>query len=282
MIIQKITHRDLIKGIEYLREHEETSMFLLQNLNEHGSSRGFHQNSGNFYLITQAEQIKGIFCLANRGNILFQLDNKIDEILVIKHLRKFENVKIRGVLGENTKAKKFWNIIQQYDPTLNETFSSKEILYSLDLTLKTYSDIENSEIFLMDKLNIYLKFIKSFYEDQNLPDNSSTEQRTDRFKKLVSEKCIWQYSLNNEIVSMAALNARFKNIAQVGGVYTPRSHRSKGYSKKCLNKLIYDCKHKHGITKIILFTGENNIPAQKVYESIGFVRVGHYGMYFGN
>ena len=48
-----------------------------------------------------------------------------------------------------------------------------------------------------------------------------------------------------------------------------------------MRKLVHDCIKLHDIEKIILFTASNNIPAQKVYESLGFQRIGYYGMYFG-
>lgn len=268
--------------IEYLNKNAETAMFLLQNIEEHGVIRGKHQNSGNFYVaLGEMNEILGIFVLANRGNVLFQLESSVDSNLVVDFLIKNESTPITGVLGENSRALDFWNIFKERNSELEESFSSCEILYSNNVNLDDYPDVENSMVFPKEKFETYLCYTNEFYRDQNLPDGSSKEQHLERFNYKVDNKHIWCLFDGGEILSMCSLNAKYKNIAQVGGVFTPSKYRSKGYSKKCMKKLIHDCIVNLNVEKIILFTASENYPAQKVYEAIGFNRIGHYGMYFG-
>jgi predicted GNAT family acetyltransferase len=80
-------------------------------------------------------------------------------------------------------------------------------------------------------------------------------------------------------VATAALNARALDIGQVGGVYTAPDLRGQGLSKAVMRVLLRDSAELHGIRKMILFTGEKNIPAQKVYEGLGFERIGQFGIF---
>lgn len=268
------------KSYAYLDRHIETSMFLLQNLKEHGAGKGEHQNSGNFYQVIDNGEVKGIFVLANRGNVLLQIDLDVSLSKIYQTLLK-EETKITGVLGDNDQVFDFWQMVKAKNKNLEEKFTSAEYLYKCDLLDKTLLDIDGGEIFPADQFEVYNEFTHGFYSDQGLPDYSTTEQRKERFEYNIKQKQVWSLSQHEKIVSTCALNACYKNLGQVGGVYTPPEYRRKGFSKKCMQKLLYDCKNLHGLEKIILFTGENNIPAQRVYEAIGFEKIGRYGMYFG-
>jgi hypothetical protein len=46
--------------------------------------------------------------------------------------------------------------------------------------------------------------------------------------------------------------------------------------------MLSDIKKIHKIRKLIIFTGENNLAAQKLYASIGVKQVGHFALLFGN
>jgi len=74
---------------------------------------------------------------------------------------------------------------------------------------------------------------------------------------------------DNKIVSKANIHGVSKNYFQVGGVGTRKEYRKKGYAKQAVS---YLCKthFEQGIKTGLLFTDNENIPAQKVYEGIGF------------
>lgn len=77
---------------------------------------------------------------------------------------------------------------------------------------------------------------------------------------------------DGKIVSKANIHGVSKNFFQIGGVGTREEHRGKGYAKKVVSSL---CKYyfDRGIPYGLLFTANTNIPAQKVYKSIGFKAV---------
>ena len=51
--------------------------------------------------------------------------------------------------------------------------------------------------------------------------------------------------------------------------------RRRGYARAVVASSLLDARAE-GTDKAILFTGENNVAAQKAYESLGFRHIGHY------
>jgi predicted GNAT family acetyltransferase len=72
------------------------------------------------------------------------------------------------------------------------------------------------------------------------------------------------------------------DLGQVGGVYTVPSFRQKGYSRSVMQQLLLDAKEIHQIRKMIIFTGDQNFPAQKLYTSLGVSKIGFFALLFGD
>ena len=70
-------------------------------------------------------------------------------------------------------------------------------------------------------------------------------------------------------------------MGQIGGVFTLPENRRKGYSKLCMKQLIIDSRNIHQLNILILFTKEDNVAAQGLYESLGFEHIGYFGLIFG-
>ncbi len=74
---------------------------------------------------------------------------------------------------------------------------------------------------------------------------------------------------------MSGFNARIAEVVQVGGVYTPPELRSRGYGRCAVAASLRDTRSA-GARRAILFTDVDNHPAIRVYESLGFRRIGNY------
>ena len=105
---------------------------------------------------------------------------------------------------------------------------------------------------------------------------------TQQFSEKAEKKITWGLFLENVLVSIADLNAKALDLGQVGGVYTVPSFRQRGYSKSVMRQLLLDAKELHKIRKLIIFTGEQNFPAQKLYNSLGVSQVGYFALLFGD
>jgi len=92
----------------------------------------------------------------------------------------------------------------------------------------------------------------------------------------------WGLFEGEHLRSIASLNAAYATTGQVGGVYTTPEHRGRGLAASVIRTLMRDAVERHGLRTLILFTGETNAPARRVYEGVGFVPVGHFGLLFGD
>ncbi len=118
--------------------------------------------------------------------------------------------------------------------------------------------------------------------EEGLPNDLTDEQLLNQFLEKTKKKITWGLFLNNTLVSIADLNAKALDLGQVGGVYTVPSLRQRGYSKSVMQQLLLDAKEIHKIRKLIIFTGEQNFPAQKLYKSLGVSQIGYFALLFGD
>lgn len=110
-------------------------------------------------------------------------------------------------------------------------------------------------------------------------------ERTPALEKRVRETMLrsiaakdwWVATAGNEPVAMSSFNARLEEIVQVGGVHTPMRHRGKGYARVVVAGSLMDARNA-GATTGILFTEITNTPAQRVYETLGFKKIGDYAL----
>ncbi|HEX7602152.1 MAG TPA: GNAT family N-acetyltransferase [Polyangiaceae bacterium] len=80
-------------------------------------------------------------------------------------------------------------------------------------------------------------------------------------------------------VSYSAFNARLPDAVQIGGVWTPKELRGKGYARSVVAGSLVLARAL-GVTRATHFTGRWNTPAQKAYEALGFERIGDYGIVY--
>jgi uncharacterized protein len=94
---------------------------------------------------------------------------------------------------------------------------------------------------------------------------------------VMTRRDLWVATHQGAPVAMSAINARLPDMVQVGGVHTPKHLRGRGYAKVVVAGSIADCRDEGALTAI-LFTEVRNTSAKKVYTSLGFQRIGDYGL----
>ena len=94
-------------------------------------------------------------------------------------------------------------------------------------------------------------------------------------EQAVNERRTWILEDEAKPVACSSFNAAIDQAVQVGGVWTPPHLRSRGYARAVVASSLLDAQAE-GAKTGILFTGEDNIPAQKAYEALGFRHIGDY------
>lgn len=79
------------------------------------------------------------------------------------------------------------------------------------------------------------------------------------------------------LLAFSAFNATLPDAVQVGGVWTPPAWRGRGYARSVVAGSLLVARAQ-GVTRAVLFTNEDNHPAQRAYEALGFGVVGDYGL----
>jgi predicted GNAT family acetyltransferase len=94
-------------------------------------------------------------------------------------------------------------------------------------------------------------------------------------ERYLEEGHTWVLEHRGEPVACSSFNTAIKEAVQVGGVWTPPELRSRGYGRAVVAASLLDARAE-GVTTAILFTPEDNIPAQRAYEALGFCHIGSY------
>ncbi|MBN1684538.1 MAG: GNAT family N-acetyltransferase [Gammaproteobacteria bacterium] len=269
------------QAIEFLEKHQETALFLLSNFINIGPHLTDHIYSGDYKLILKDQNIVAVFYVAKNGNILLQMDKQRDYSELILNACLEEPIPVTGVIGAWIEAKSCWDLLRLKCPNLKIACAKKEILYRLDLTAIQSFDIHGNIRFLKkEDFEAWEQTHKVFLKNLDLPPENPEDQLR-LFTKEANKKHWWGLFINNELISTAAYNAVYKNLAQIGGVYTKPEMRGQGLMTQLMKQLIVDSKNIHHMDTLILFTDEHNFAAQKVYENVGFKRIGDFALLFG-
>lgn len=260
----------------FLKKNEASSQYLINNLIEHGPHLTGHQNSGNYKIIKQNNDIIGIYSLTKRGNLIIEAENDIKLDAVLENALK-ENIALKGFIGKWTLVDQLYQLYRKKNPDYKPSLCSKEILYTLALPSK---EKPYHMVRLLDEqdFDAWKHLHLLFNEERNLFLQVSEEERQ-IFQARVLEKRWWGlFSFAGQLISMAGLSAINDTAGQVGGVFTIPEFRRNGYSRSVILALLHDCYRIHGHRKNIVFTGSENDAAQKLYESIGYERTGYFGL----
>lgn len=279
--VELINEKTLAEAEIYLATHEDTSQFLINNLRAHGYTITPHHNSGNFKIIRRDGKIEAVFCLTRRGNLVVQASGDFSEGIL--SACKEESLPLKGFIGDWDSVHPIAKRFKAANPDYKPTYESKEILYSYQLVYDNEKLQHDDRVrFLEDKdFDQWLEFTYAYLSELSLPDELSLEQKKADFKRQIHERICWGLFSGNTLLSRTALNSKGQTVGQVGGVFTPAQYRQRGYAKAAMFHMLKDCFNLHNHTKNILFTGETDIPAQKLYESMGYNRVDSFALILG-
>jgi len=105
----------------------------------------------------------------------------------------------------------------------------------------------------------------------------SRERARSTVERLIRQKRTWVLEVEGEPVACSSFNTATEEAVQVGGVWTPPDIRSRGYGRAVAAASLLEARAE-GVATAVLFTGQENIPAQRAYAALGFRHVGAYRM----
>lgn len=94
-------------------------------------------------------------------------------------------------------------------------------------------------------------------------------------ERAIERGTVWILEDGADPVAMAGFNATLPDLVQLGGVWTPRHRRGRGYARAAVAACLRDAAAE-GKTMAVLFTGDENVPAVRAYQALGFELCGTY------
>lgn len=266
----------------FLERTFETSLFLLSNLRAFGPRLGEGLYSGNFKGLRDASGLCAVFCLTRGGTLVVQTGGRIDLAPEILDAVKAERLPIRGVLGEWQSARAIWDLLRA-EGRVTETIASKELLYRLSLAREWPEQACGLVVRMLvpEDHDQWHRLSEQFQQELGLPVQGDRAQREAGYVRSSRLGHWWGAFDGAELVSLSGIIALHKPVAQIGGVFTIPERRRRGINRAVLTKLAADSRSLHHLDRLILFTSEDNVIARRLYESLGFDRVGYFGLFFG-
>jgi ribosomal protein S18 acetylase RimI-like enzyme len=228
-----------------------------------------------------------VFCLTRRGTLLVQAGGRADLAEAILEACESEPIEVCGVAGEWPVAAALWELLladPRFEPGPN---CSKDLLYRLPLV-----DTFASSPRLPDGVSVrplvpgdfeqWERLNTAYLAEMHMPLPVIDAAHEAEFARRARARWWWGAFAGRELAATVALNAAYGRVGQVGGVYTRPADRKKGFARAAMRQLIEDSADHHRFEQLILFTGEENLSARGLYESLGFEVAGAFGLLLGS
>ena len=265
----------------YLARHEDSAQFLINNLREQGPALTAHPHSGNFKAVRQDGRIVAMFCLSRQGNLIVQSDGDFSALIL--QACAMEPIALRGFIGEWNSVAPIYRRFKVANPGYRPSFESRDILFARPLRNDDAALVHDPRVRLLVEADFgqWLTLRRGYEAELGLPADMTDEQHREQFPDAIRTRRWWGLFEGATLRSQAALNSCGATIGQVGGVFTPPAHRQQHFARATMLHLLKDCRELHGHTRSILFTGGMNHSARRLYESIGYRRIGSFALILG-
>ena len=264
----------------FLLGHADTSMFLRSNLQLAGIVHTGEAYSADYAGAFHGEELVAVAAHSWGGNLL--VEAPIELAAVARAVLVHSGRGLAGVVGSRDQVVSARDALGLADAELS--LDSREDLFALDLCdlveppqLSAPGTIcrtpHESELSLLTQWRVA-------YEIEALGAADGAELRRacrSAIELYQRDARHWVLEEAGKPVSYSAFNAQLPDCVQIGGVYTPpvlrRSHRARSVVAGSLLGA-----RSAGVSRSLLFTATANHAAQRAYRSLGFERVGDYGI----
>lgn len=131
---------------------------------------------------------------------------------------------------------------------------------------------------ISEPLKSQLLIMQEEYEKEEIvPACFTFDEDSCRLRFLTALRTQFIFALQNSestLISKAGTNAIGYKFVQLGGVFTKKEDRGKGFAGILLNTLLFKLLKMR--KKIVLFVKKQNLPANKLYASLGFKNISDY------
>ncbi len=262
----------------FLLPRVATSMFLIGNMRNVGLADHGRRYQGAYAAAFEGGQITAVAAHYWNGNLILQAPRHLDALQ--RAAVAASGRPIQGIIGPDEQVAAARTMLEIDDSLvrLDET----EKLYSLSLAdLRVPEGLRSGRLrgrrIEPRDLDLIVPWHVA-YDQEALGEVDSPELRAeerDAVQSLMQEGRTWILEDRGQPVATSSFNTSILEAVQIGGVWTPPELRSRGYGRAAVAASLLDARNE-GAATAILFTSQDNIPAQRAYEALGFRHIGEY------
>lgn len=282
MEVKTLSTGDEAALAEFLEPHAASSMFLLANAHAAGLVDRGEPVQGTYVAALEEGRIVGV--AAHFWNGMLVLQAPAPGVLETVARAAFSRSRrdLKGLAGPRLQVDRVLRGLGLEGR--RRSLDSREELYSLDLeNLRVPEGLASGRLVCRqpeeEELELLGRWRIDFaIESLGLPDGPELQAVSRKeVERLQEERNHWVLVDGGRLVSYSAFNARLPDVVQVGGVWTPRDLRGRGYARAVVAGTLLAARAE-GVSRAVLFTGEENRSARAAYEALGFGVVGDYGL----
>jgi ribosomal protein S18 acetylase RimI-like enzyme len=229
-------------------------------------------------VVSNQESILTVTCRMQPYNMLISHTRDLNSISTIVELCLKLKIEIPGIYGPLEEIRFF---TKKWQDARKESFQTEDefIQYSLKSLKLIQENIGDISIATEENKDLLSEWVISSIREI-LPNATKTfeESCVKSFLELLEKRRVFVLDVDGDIVSMAAISGRTKNMQAINDVYTPPKYRGTGHATELCTFLsdyiINDCKNLP-----VLWVKAKNKAAIHIYEKIGFEQVAKMALY---
>lgn len=235
--------------------------------------------SGNrsvLYTIQNSRSIVGIFSYTRGGSFSGCIKKFTREINSVLHDFFMLN-KTNCISGKESFVKKILSIISQCSQSTECSFRSMHMM-EFSRPTKIIPSSLKIERCTMDDADAMMPLQVEYSRSEVLPHWQETylpQERAIVEHRIRQHRMFALYSEDGTIISRLYINGLTKKYSQIGGVFTRKEFRGRGYASTLVSQIAGIC---YPETTPILFVNRRNIPAVRAYTKAGFRTCGRYAI----
>lgn len=278
MRVTRLGMDDYAQLEQFLRQHRETSLFILGNMNRVGLAQSDQAYHGDYWGLFQQEELSGVLVHYWNGNVMMQAPNPEHLTYLIHTFQKTVKRPIAGILGVVEQADQVITALGLHSAQFR--LQRAEQLYALDLSQLIIPALAAElELKVVHPRAEYRELLQAWlraYELEALhaQAGAALERRVAATVEVwLRSTEIYLLEVNQQPVALSGFSVNLPDIVQVGPVWTPPSQRNRAYARYLVAQSLATAKER-GVQTAILFT--DTPAAIKAYTAIGFRLIGQY------
>lgn len=266
----------------FLAPHADSSLFLIANLAQAGIVDRDVPYAGAYAGRFEDGALTGVVAHYWNGNLIFQ--DARDPLALARLALEATNRPLKGLIGPWEQV-----LVVRTSPDASfaertAQFESHDLLYALSIDeLVVPAALGSGAVACRPAVASDVDLVARWrvgYRMELLNEGHSSALEAsarEEMTRMIGEGTSFVLEAEGAPVAYSGFNARADKIVQIGGVWTPPELRGRGYGR-CVVAGQLQIARAQGATRAVLFTSNENLPAQRAYEAIGFSRIGEYGL----